>query len=542
MSRREVSMDRVTMQQAFAGLKASYAIGEDSRYLPRLRGVNVRGTGADYHYATETLYFKGLERAREMDRSNMVIGQAVNRLCNNVLQQGLTLDPDTGDNALDETLTERWADFKNDPKQCDARAMMKFDRAAKLALRHAVVDGDIFALLRDDGHIQWVEGHRCRTPGNTKKSVVHGVLIDEADNRPLEYWFTKKEIGVNRRVRLVGDMEQVARRNPHTGELQVLHPHLPRRLSQTRGITAFLPMVFPASLHDDVQFANLVLAQTAACFTLIRTFPDIEAKFGAGTGQRGEQTTETLSDGSTRTMEGIAPGLEITGRPGEMINGFSPDVPSPQFKEHVMMILSIIAVNLDLPVAVLLLDPSNTNFSGWRGAMDQARVAFRDMQEIVADSIYTPAYRWQIRRWAMHDKSIARRLEEPALFRHKFNGPRWAYIEPFKDAQADVLRLAKGLTSIRAWCAERHGMDHKAYLAQVMEDRALYVRHAHEAADKLQTEGIDVTWREIAAFDFKVSPQAITKGKDDDDGDDDDRDTDDNPEPSRNGRITALCG
>jgi len=35
--------------------------------------------------------------------------------------------------------------------------------------------------------------------------------------------------------------------------------------------------------------------------------------------------------------------------------------------------LGILAVNLDLPLCVFLLDASETNYSGFRGAIDQAR-------------------------------------------------------------------------------------------------------------------------------------------------------------------------
>ena len=60
----------------------------------------------------------------------------------------------------------------------------------------------------------------------------------------------------------------------------------------------------------------LVRAQVSACFAILRQRdPDFR---GPGTSdQYGAQTTESLSDGSTRTVEGIAPGMEIRGDPGD---------------------------------------------------------------------------------------------------------------------------------------------------------------------------------------------------------------------------------
>lgn len=493
-----------TICETFRRMRSAYPLGEDSRYLPRLRGVNRAGSGADWHIESETTFFTSIERARDWDRTNMVVGQGITRLINNVCQDGLTLDPDTSDEELDKEIAARWDDWRADPRQCDVRGVLPFDQQVRLGLRSMIVDGDVIELLTEDGGAQWVEAHRLRTPKGTSRNVIHGVLVDEATGEPREYWITKKEIGLHARVQLVAEMNRYPRRN-EGGELVVLHLFNPKRFSQSRGHSAMLPLTYPLPLHDDVQFANLVLAQTAACYTVIRN-QGSGLSGGLNPTGRGEVTQETQGDGSVRTISGMSPGMEVKGAAGETVSLASPNVPSPQYVEHATLVLAIIAVNFDLPLAVFMLDPKLTNFSGWRGAMDQARYGFAALQGMLASQIYTPTYRFQLSRWIRDDfRGQAARLGE-RIYKHKFNRPRWPYIEPLKDAQADDLRLKTGLVSGRKWCAERHSQDWSDYVAEVMADREKLVSSAMEAASRINAEQKPekpIDWRELLNFEFK---------------------------------------
>src|SRR5690606_32007247 len=147
---------------------------------------------------------------------------------------------------------------------------------------------------------------------------------------------------------------------------QVLHCFAPWRTSQTRGVPVTAPIVYPLNFHDDLQFAQLVKAQMSACWTILE-----QDQVGAvQTGPRptaaktGVQTEEILDDGSTRIREGVTPGMRIRAPKGRELKGFAPNVPNAEFFQHATLTLTFVAINLDLPVHVLLLDPSRTNFSG----------------------------------------------------------------------------------------------------------------------------------------------------------------------------------
>lgn len=489
-----------TFRQAMGELKNDYAIGTNTRYRPRPRGVQINGSGADYHYRSEVNFMQAIERSRFFDRDNMVVGQGVNRLVANVIQDGFTLDVRTGDKSVDDDLAARWSEWSTDPELCDYEGEKSFRKMESMVLRAAIVDGDIFTLpLSDFGSLQMVEAHRVRTPSNTKKNVVHGVEMEDSARRK-GYWVTKEDLNPLKALTRVSDIQQIPARD-ELGQKQVFHVYLPTRFSQRRGVTAFAPVVDAIGMHDDLQFATLVKAQVASCFAIFEELDIALAASGSrpGTIVTGNQTNDNR-DGSNRTVEGIAPGMRVKGSPGVKLTGFAPQVPNPEFFPHATLILTFIAINLDLPVAVLLLDPSNTNFSGWRGSIDQARMRFRQIQADMRESFHTPVYKWKVRQWISESPSLEaafRKLGEK-MFWHRWNPPTWKYIEPNKDAAADDTRLSRGLISRRRRSGEQ-GYIGDELDDEIIADNESLIERAILSAQRLTQKYADfpVTWQHV---------------------------------------------
>lgn len=488
-----------SMCEVFRDLRGDYDAAKQTRFKRKRTGVISTGSGSDYHFRTESAYFGMMETARDLFRNHCLIAQGVRRLVANVLRGGFCLDVKTGDEGLDRDNAARWSDWAADPDQCDMAGEQDFHGLEKLAFQSVIVDGDILSIPTPGGAVQQVEAHRLRTPKSTTKNVVHGVLLDQYRRR-LQYWVTKENIDAMRPVPLVSDVRQIDARDSKTGERQVFHHYMPDRVSQTRGITAFAPAVDTAGMGDDLFFAQLVKAQMAACVTLFR---EMAADSQAGyTGQGLETTAETRPDGTTRTLAGWQPGLEVFGWPGEKLIGFSPNVPNAEFFQHAMLILTIVAVNLDLPLAVLLLDPSKTNFSGWRGAMDQARQRFTELQRWFSASFHTPVYRWKVRQWMADDAALRASAKRSGIdvFGHRWQAQGWPYIEPVNDAMGDVVQERNLLNSHRRLAAAR-GIDFEDLIEEIIADRVRIITKAHEAAKQLNAaNGLVLTWRDLAQW------------------------------------------
>lgn len=476
----------------FEDVRADYNAARSSRYRRRRTGVGSVGRGADYHYRSEADYLKLIELARDMDRNDLVVGRLLDTATANTIMGGMDPDPKTGDEKVDAELAARWKDWAEDADQCDDQGEATWYELTRFAFRGMLADGDTIGAALADGQLQLFESHRVRTPRNTTKNVVHGVLLDD-HRRRLQYWVTKDDISPMAPLTKVGDIAPIDVRD-EDGYRQVFHLYNPKRSSQTRGVTGLAPIFDALGMFEDINFARLIQQQVVSCFAIFRKR---NAGYqGRGDPQRGARSTETLDDGSTRSIEGIAPGMEIRGEPGEELEGFSPSVPNPEFFDHMKLILTLVGMNLGLPLILVLMDATATNFSGWRGAFEEAKKGFRDNQRRFVNRWGSPIYRHKVRQWGVDDPSL---LKVPRPFGHSWKLPSWPYIEPLKDASADLLQQRNGLNSPRRIQANR-GQDWDDVSTEIVDDNAMAIRKAARKAEELQGEGIDVHWRELISL------------------------------------------
>lgn len=495
--------DQATLTSAMDILRADYSAAKANRLRRKRSGVPSAGAGADYHYRSEADYLRLMELARDMDRNDLLVGSILDRAVSNAIQEGIQIDPQTGDEGLNADLKARFWAWSEDRTQCDLARERSLRQMQWLALRHMMLDGDMLFLANRSGALEMVEAHRLRTPKNTTKNVVHGVLLDTATRERLQYWLTREDVDPYRQLNRVSDVKAYAARDAED-RLQVFHVYHPKRISQTRGVTAFAPVFDAATMFDDINFAKLVQQQMVACFAIIEE-RQLNFKMPSSGNEPaiGPQTEETDADGIPRTLEGFGPGMRIKGAPGAKIHIDSAKVPNPEFFPHMRLIIQLIGINLGMPLVLALMDASETNFSGWRGAMEQAKLGFRLNQMAIYERMLAPAYEWQVRRWIQQDTTLRRMFDVlgPEIFAHAPGYPTWPYVEPLKDASADLLQVRNALLSQRRRCARRN-LDWDDLSTEIVEDNALLIRKAQQMADALNKEfpGIGVTWRELACL------------------------------------------
>jgi lambda family phage portal protein len=497
-------------QQTFDTLKADYDMSRESRFVRRRVGLAPSGGTADYHIRNESQYYNDIEKARDMDRNDAVIGQTIDRSVANEIQQGFTLDPLTGDRRADQQIKAMWLDWSQDPDQCDIAGEMTFADYEYAASRAAKLDGDCVITGTQDGPLQFFEAHTVGT-SSRHENVVLGVELNEYRKR-LRYYITQDLIDPHRTgVGRFGATERALEvRDSRTGLRQLFHVYNPKRTTLTRGVTALAPCFQLAGMFEDVNFAKVVQQQIVSCFAIFRkkaytaggSLPSVQGY--------GYSETEPTLNGQTRRIEGIAPGMEVVGEPGEELQGFSPNVPNAEYFDHVKLILQLIGVNLGLPLCLVLMDGSETNFSGWRGAVDEARKGFRRNQLNLIKRFHTPAYRWKLNQFIAADpalRSVAERRGS-AFYNHRWNPQQWPYIEPVKDAQGDLLQMRTCLNSPRR-IQTNNGRQWDDVFPEIIEDYSSAILAAKKAADKLNRkvdDGQPVHWRDLLPI---PSPEGV---------------------------------
>lgn len=476
----------LNVPRAMGEMRSDYAAMRPSRFRRQRQGM---GGTADAHYASDARFSEMREYARDMDRNDAIIGQAVDRACDNLVQTGFRLEVQTGDAKLDTDLWQHFEDWAIDADAADVQGEWTFRDYEWKLKRADFVDGDIFVLLTEDGQMEAVEACRCRTPRSTTRNVVHGVLLDDRRKR-LEYWFTRDLIDPMQRVAKVADMVRYPVRDEDGGR-QVCHIYAPQRFSQTRGVTVFAPVFDMAGMVEDVQFAKLVQQQMSSVFA---AFLERTADY-----KLGNRSQEDLEDGTAADVEDLTPGLFLKGKVGEKLTLPSSNIPNAEYLPHLRSLIMLIGLRLHLPICVTLLDPSDTNFSGYRGAIDQARMSFRRAQAYFARRFHSPVYQWKVRQWIREDAALrnaAARMGKNIL-KHRWDAPGWPYIEPSKDAEADSHRLKNLLVSPRALHAER-GRDWDDVYTETVEDNSKAILKAIGAAAAIEeSTGVVVSWREV---------------------------------------------
>lgn len=481
-----------------SGVRSDYEISkQNGRFRRQRRGVSGVGTTGDYHFKSDSDWLYGIEYARDLDRNDCFAGMCVDRVVDNVLHDtGFSPDPDTGDENADMFLKRKWKEWSESPEACDMAGEMNFRQQERVVLRSCMVDGDIIPLGNESGALETMEAHRLRTPTNSKKNIVFGVELDSNRVRKT-YYFTKEEVGLMPAVRRVSDTVPIQVRGE--GDLrQIFHVYDPKRVSQTRGVSVYSRVADQLGMHDDIEFANLVRQQIASCFAIIRK----RSQTGPLSGGPGYGSQS--SDGA-KTTENIGPGMEIKSEVGESVEGFSPNIPSPQYFEQAWKILKTISANLGIPLQAVLLDASESNFSGWRGAMDQARTGFKRIQNFLIDKFHAPVWKWKVTQWLEESPELRAWAAQSGvdIFKTMWKRPSWPYINPLQDAQADITAVAGLLTSLRRVFNER-GLDFDDMMPEIVSDNVTIYKLCRDAARLLNAEAEDdserITWRELLAM------------------------------------------
>lgn len=496
VTRRRIKLEAVGpgLQDTFAASKArraelSYRAAEPSKL--RSRRIDLGGT-ANTHFVHGDDYWRIREAVRAFERDNALIAQIVDRAADQVLGNGLQVDPTTGSDELNARILALWNDWAENPDACDFAGRLTFDAIERLALRHRWIDGDCFVILDDaTGSVRLVEGDRVQAHATgvqkvdgREVEVVLGVEVELRSGRAVAYHFVKQvtserrgylsyPLGSPNLVRLPAD--------------QVLHIYEPKRVTQYRGITAFHAVFDRISLLEDIEFAELVKLQVASCIAgFVQTEHDAF--------QLGARTTETGNDNATElTFDEFSPGMIVKLPQGAKVETFAPSVTTQDTADQKRQIIREIGLAVGLPLELTLLDHGNSSFSANRATLESYKRTARNQQRWIARSLRSKVYEWKVRQW------VAAGLlpDDPNVTRHVVHFPEWTFLDPQKEATADNLRLVGNLASHRQVWAER-GRDFDDGKREIAEDRAGLVLALHEKAEELVSKGVEgVTWRDL---------------------------------------------
>jgi capsid protein len=481
--------------------KSAYSAGETSRTNPVPRGVDPLGTDADYHYATERNYFLHVERGRAAVRNHPLVEQGINRVIANLRLDDIALDVDSGDAAADQDIKDAWRTWCGETQGgrnlCDYEGSRSLQQIARQSFFNRCSDGDIVHLPTTDGSLQTWESHHIRTPfeyrrsNNDQDGIIHGAEV--RSGQTVAYWVTPLNVAATGTLTRRGQ----ARRYPvfdADGNKVTFWMGFRHRFYQRRGISRLSPPRDAMTGFQDLNFAHIKSSLRRALISYImQSQATTPAPPGGSSGQI-PQTGDryTLPGGlgvQSHTIEQMGEAAVVMKPPsGYSLQGWNANLPPDSWFEHSALLLTMLAVNLDLPLSFLLLDGSMVNFHGGRMTFDQVKLRMRQIQKDEIQGFWRPTFEWW---WRLHT-TPGSSLFRPEWVRFgkvkaTFRPQGWPYVKPAEDVAAEREAEAKNLKSRRCILAER-GYDIDEVDPEIVSDRSNLIRLTLTEARKIRNE------------------------------------------------------
>ena len=399
-------------------------------------------------------------RAGWYARNNPWVAAAVDSLVGNVVGAGIKPQSTHPDQAVRERLQMLWLRWTD---HADPGGLADFYGLQAMAVRAMVEGGESFARLRFVPDAPAVPLHidlldRDQVPLDLHRDLGGGARIragiefNTAGQRTA-YWVMRDR---------PGDPLTALRLEPlRLPATDCLHLFKPLAAGQLRGITWLAPVLLRLHELDQFEDAALVKAKVAALFTGFITDPDGTAGGLTGTNINGALTV------------GMEPGSLIPLPPGTDIRFSNPtehDAYAPFVKNH----LRAVAAGMGLPYELVSGDLEGVTYSSIRAGLIEFRRRVEQLQHNVVVHLFCRPVWERFVRLAVLSGDLPTRdfdRDPTAYLACEWLPPKFDYVDPKKDVEAEILAINAGLKSRTQAISER-GYDAEQVDAEIAADKA----------------------------------------------------------------------
>ena len=405
-------------------------------------------------------------RARWLIRNNGYAANAIESWAGNVVGAGIKPSSLIADAALKARVQKLWLEWTD---EADADGFTDFYGLQRRAAREVFIAGEVFFRFRprrpEDGllvplQLQMLPAEML--PLNRNETLAGGTVIRQGIEfdrigRRVAYHFLRRHPGDVTDPGLAGETVRIP-------ASEIIHVIDPVDAGQLRGVSKFAPSIVKLFLLDQYDDAELDRKKVAAMHALFITTPQPAEPFdaGEGTGENGE-----------RTMD-LQPGQIVMLEPGEQVQTSDPADSGATYEPFQYRTLLQVSAALGIPYAYLSNDMIKANYSNARLALLEFRRRTEAWQHaVMVWQLCRPV--WQ--RW-LDTAILAGALSLPDYDRSRrqylacsWLPPKWDWVDPLKDAKAEIEQIAAGLKSRSQALAER-GYDAEAVDAEIAADQA----------------------------------------------------------------------
>ena len=420
-------------------------LGYRSATLERSSGRPLAKSGnADTHLRYDQVLLGRMADA--FDRDNSIYEGIVNRAVDSIIGSGFTLQMQTGSKALNKQIEDDYRQWAEEP---EVRGLFTWHDLEGMILRALINRGDVAAIKTSRDQLQLIESERItggRRNPNTQNRIEGGIELDPV-GKPVAYWIADEDA--------FGNIRTATAKKFWAADVIFLANR--KRISQTRGVPV-LVSAFP-NIHriNDVCDSEAIAWQSLARFALtISRDNGPELAFqqsGPDTADSGKDT-----DPINRVID-LEEAIIFNAKNGEKLEGIPRNLPGATFPDSIRMFLRLIGLPLGLPLEVILLDYSRTNYSAARAAMEQAYRTFIRWQRWLKRNWYSRVLAWRLAQGVAAGKYP----DKPSTYRHDWGAPEFPWIDQLKEAEAWGMRMDRGLAT-QTQALKSINMDRDDYL------------------------------------------------------------------------------
>lgn len=443
---------------------------------------------------------EALNQSRQFDRDNGIYRGMITRAVNYIVGNGFALQANTTSKVFNVKVEQLWKDWWRKP---EIRSLLIDQQVERMVCREMLVAGDHLVIKTDLGKIQLIESEQIVGPRKTagdgiKKNTITGAC---------ETFY----VGSYTRGRMSGEKAK-----PYAANT-VLFLTDPDRPSATRSVPP-CQSVFPM-LHriNDVCDSEAIAWQMLSRIAISvnrENGPELGYDESEGDGNPSNDDSEL----STRLTE-LGYALMFHAAPGETISGIDRNIPGKDFTASLTMFLRLLGLPLGLPLEVILLDWTKSNYSQSRAVLEQAYQTFLAWQKLLEMGFYREVYEWKVREWVA--SGAIRPTGNP--LKHEWIKPTFPWIDQLKEAQAYGMKLDRSLTTHGAVCKSLN-----LNREDVVATRVAEIDDAIQKAQALEEKypGVKVPWQPFAGLEApkaappQAQPQADADADTDTDADD----------------------
>ena len=423
-----------------------------------------------------------VNQSREFMRDNPIYTNLIRVATRYTIGNGFTLEPQTRDDSTNQQLRALWDEDWAWP---DNTGTLTGEDVEDMLCRELMTCGDTAALLLPGAKVQIIESEQIWKPG-----LREGCEKDK-NGRPTKWWLCPWGYG--------GNVDWGAGVAYDANDVFFISEA--ERISGIRGVppaqSAFAMLHRINDVCDSEAMAWQILARLAISINQREPGPRGwgESVAPDGTGAAGGSGINEF-----RITE-LDYALIFHGTKDEQVGGIERNIPGANFTASIMTFMRLLGLPLGLPLELVMLNWTDSNYSQSRAVLEQCYVSFMKRQNRLMKHFHDPLYARKIGLWLAQGR-LRTALSPEELIKHRWIVPTFPWIDQLKEAQAQEEKLALGLTTHAQVCMSL-GVDSR----DVILGRESEIRAAIAIAQKIKADTQqDVPWELFAGLKVPGTP------------------------------------